>query len=118
MICLCEKIGLKNLRKLGIKYPIPPPILPIFVLKLLSKRPMHGYQITEELAKLCNAKMPRQIIYFILKKYEDAGLVKSEWVIEEGSKPKRKYFITDEGRIFLEKRIEHFKKLINLLEKI
>lgn len=109
---------IKHLRKLGIRYPIPPPILPIFILKLLSKKPMHGYQITEELTKLSDAKIPRQIIYFVLKKYENAGLVESEWIIEKGSKPKRKYSITDEGRNFLKDRIEQLKKLITLLEKI
>ncbi|MCD6485394.1 MAG: PadR family transcriptional regulator [Candidatus Odinarchaeota archaeon] len=116
---LCNKeTYVKILRKLGIKYSIPPPILSIFILKLLSKRPMHGYQITEELAKLADTKIPRQIVYFILKKYENAGVVKSTWVVEDESKPKKKYFITEEGKDFLKNRIDHLKRLISLLEEI
>jgi len=104
------------MRRFGVKYP-PPPIMGAFILKLLSKKPMHGYQITEELNKILDMEIPRQIVYFALKKLESFGFLESRWVLEGGSKPRRMCSITDEGRKFLEMQIRYLKKLISLLEK-
>jgi len=95
---------------------IPPPILALFVLKLLSKKSMHGYQITEELNKIFSCKITRQIIYFILKKHEKANHVVSTWV-ESDARPRKKYRITEEGKRFLVERIKELKKLVKLLEE-
>jgi len=90
----------------------------LFILKLLTKKPMHGYQITEELNKALGINIPRQLVYFILKKFESKSLVSSEWVLEDGKRPKKKYRITDKGRKFLEHMMNQLKELIRLLEEI
>ena len=90
----------------------------LFILKLLTKKPMHGYQITEELNKVLGVNIPRQLVYFVLKKFESRSLVSSEWVLENGKRPKKKYCITDKGRKFLEHMISQLKELIRLLEDI
>ena len=108
----------KTLEKLGIKYYIPQQLLPLFVLKLLSKQSMHGYQLTEEIEKLTGVKVPRQIIYFILKKYESAKLVEAKWIVEDRTKPKKIYSITKAGLSFLANRLAYIKKLLALLDTI
>jgi len=111
---LCREKCFEYLSRLKIKHFVPPLFLMLFVLKLLLREPMHGYQITERLNELLKVNIPRQIVYFVLKKQEEAGFVKSEWVFEGDSKPKRVYSITDEGKDFLKNIIPYLK---NLLEK-
>jgi len=108
----------KTLEKLGIKYYIPQQLLPLFILKLLSKQSMHGYQLTEEIEKLTCVKVPRQIIYFVLKKYESAKLVEAKWIVKDGAKPKKIYSITKTGLAFLTNRLAYVKKLLAILETI
>ena len=90
----------------------------MFVLKLLDKKPAHGYQITEELKKILGINIPRQIIYFVLRKMEKLGLVSADWVSVEGERPKKVYRITDKGREVMEKGIKRLRDLLNLLESI
>jgi len=100
------------------RHPVPPPLISLFILKLLLKKPMHGYQISEELSKIFGCKVPRQVIYFILKKHEKAKHVVSTWIIKENSRPKKKYSITELGKKFLEHKIRELKKIIELLDEI
>ncbi len=93
-------------------------IVGLFILKLLCKEPKHGYELAENLNKILNINIPRQVIYFILRKFERMGLVRSEWSIKTENRPKRIYYITSEGKEFLEDKIRTMKRIIQLLESI
>ncbi len=106
------------LNRLKIKHAVPPLLLGLFILKLLLKEPMHGYQLTIKLNELLKIDIPRQMVYFILKKQEEAGFVKSEWMLEDEAKPRRVYSITDDGKKFLKDIIPYLKALIEKVEHL
>jgi len=74
------------------------------ILATLADGPKHGYDIAKEIL-LRSSKLLKYgegQLYPALHKLEDMGLVRAEWVQQEG-KPNRKiYELTDEGRGRLE----------------
>jgi DNA-binding PadR family transcriptional regulator len=69
------------------------------ILKLLSKKPMHGYEVMralEEESCGCYSASPGSV-YPTLQMLEDQG-----YVVCEEKEGKKVYSITDEGRAFLE----------------
>ncbi|MHA1616994.1 MAG: PadR family transcriptional regulator [Candidatus Njordarchaeales archaeon] len=93
-------------------------ILGLFVLKILARKPMHGYQITERINKILNIKVPRQLIYFILLRLEHAGLVSSKWIESEEKKPRKVYKITKKGKEFMENCIRELEEIVKQLKII
>ena len=70
------------------------------LLSLLSEKPMYGYQIARELQRRSEGyfKMKEGLLYPALHRMARVGLLKSEWRSENGSRRRKYYFITDEGR--------------------
>ena len=79
------------------------------VLNLLAKldRPMYGYEIIKELESRSQGffRFQEGLIYPRLHELERQGLLRSEWRGEEGSRRRKFYAITDEGRRRLEKEL-------------
>jgi PadR family transcriptional regulator PadR len=70
------------------------------LLSLLSEEPMYGYQITQELQQRSEGyfEMKEGLVYPALHRMEQDGLLKSEWRSVAGSRRRKYYFITEEGR--------------------
>ena len=70
------------------------------ILSLLSDEPMYGYQITQELQRRSEGyfEMKEGLLYPALHRMEQDGLLKSEWRSVAGSRRRKYYSITDEGR--------------------
>lgn len=71
------------------------------VLVSLSSGSSHGYELAGTLHKMKLFSSPDKkgvSVYSYLRKMEIEGLILSEWSIEESKKPKRVYFITEEGK--------------------
>ena len=77
-------------------------MLQAHVLMILYNEPMHGFRLIQELGEKTMFKnsMPDPTgVYRYLKKMEAAGTLRSYWDdAGEGSRPKRIYEITEEGR--------------------
>ena len=94
----------------------------VMVLRLLSEKPMYGYQIVKELQARSEGyfELEQGTLYPALHRLEKDGLVESRWgVVEEG--PSRKYYhITDNGREELGKSARKWsdfsRHLLRLLE--
>jgi PadR family transcriptional regulator, regulatory protein PadR len=72
------------------------------VLRLLSERPTHGYELLERLpALLAEERVDVGNVYRALRALEDDGLVVSEWQAELPGPAKRTYTLTDDGRAAL-----------------
>lgn len=74
------------------------------VLVVLLRSSSHGFQIISDLEKsgmVSGNGLDPAGLYRTLKRMEAGGLVVSYWDTESGSKPKRIYSITDEGRLCL-----------------
>ncbi len=80
------------------------------ILRLLAERPMHGYEVMQELAKEAGGMYTPSpgSVYPVLQMLEDQGHVESEE--REG---KRVYRITDSGRAFLAENRERVEDVFD-----
>jgi PadR family transcriptional regulator PadR len=72
------------------------------VLLLLRERPVHGYELLEQLPDLTGERMDMGNLYRFLRLLESDGIVRSEWDDRAAGPSKRIYELTDEGRALLD----------------
>ena len=75
--------------------------LHLMVLKLLSKRPrLHGYAIMTAIKESSNdvLRVEEGSLYPALRRMEEAGWLRAEWIDREGGRRARVYEMTALGR--------------------
>ena len=72
------------------------------VLLLLRERPVHGYELLEQLPELTGERVDMGNLYRFLRVLESEGIVRSEWDDRAPGPSKRVYELTDEGRALLD----------------
>lgn len=72
------------------------------VLALLSRRPMHGYEITAWLRDQGFADIAEGTVYALLIRVEQRGLVDVEKVPSEKGPPRKVYSVNAAGRAYLD----------------
>jgi len=77
--------------------------LDLLVLKALTWRPMHGFQITEWLERTGdgNLELLDSALYQALYRLEERRLIASEWGTSDNNRRARYYTITTAGRALL-----------------
>jgi PadR family transcriptional regulator PadR len=85
--------------------------LDLLLLSVLSKAPMHGYAVIDELrAKSDDAfDLPEGTVYPALHRLERERLIKSKWESGENSRRRRLYSLTASGRRRLLERKAEWK---------
>ena len=78
------------------------------ILWLISKGPMHGYEITKEVKRLTGRRLKPATLYPLLNRLEDEGFLVSE-LIEKGRRELRCYRLTEKGKTVLAKMFDLFK---------
>jgi PadR family transcriptional regulator, regulatory protein PadR len=73
------------------------------VLLLLRERPVHGYELLEQLPELTGERVDMGNLYRFLRLLETDGIVRSEWDDAAPGPSKRVYELTGEGRALLER---------------
>jgi poly-beta-hydroxybutyrate-responsive repressor len=73
------------------------------VLLLLRERPVHGYELLEQLPALTGERVDMGNLYRFLRLLESDGIVRSEWDDKAPGPGKRVYELTDEGHGLLDK---------------
>lgn len=79
------------------------------ILRLLYERPMHGYQLMEELEKrnfVLEDRLKPGAIYTILRRMEARNLVESEWERTDSGPDRRIYRVTSGGKESLKHGLE------------
>jgi DNA-binding PadR family transcriptional regulator len=91
--------------------------LRMMILMLLARKPMHGYEIMNEVDErtLGLWRPTAGGIYPLLKRMEEKGEIESTSIVESGRR-RRVYRITPEGRSRLEKILERQRALIDTVE--
>jgi PadR family transcriptional regulator PadR len=76
------------------------------VLAILNEGPLHGYQIAKEMRRRSGdaLELGQGVLYPILHRMEDRGLIAGEWQQSTGTPSRKRYVITDEGRSELKAR--------------
>lgn len=72
------------------------------VLLLLRERPVHGYELLEQLPELTGERVDMGNLYRFLRMLETDGIVRSEWDDAAAGPSKRVYELTDDGRALLD----------------
>jgi PadR family transcriptional regulator, regulatory protein PadR len=70
------------------------------ILWLISKGPMHGYEITKEVKRLTGRRLTPATLYPLLNRLETDGFLVSE-LIEKGKRQLRCYRLTERGKTLL-----------------
>ena len=96
-----------------IKYQMRRGLLEYCVLQILSKKEGYASDLIEELQKV-NLLSVEGIIYPLLVKFKQEGLVNYEWENSEGGLPKKNYQLTEEGKKTAEQLKQEFKLLIGI----
>lgn len=78
------------------------------ILWLISKGPVHGYELNKEVKRLTGRHLKPATLYPLLNKLEEDGYLVSE-LIERGKRKLRLYHLTEKGELFLAKMSELFK---------
>jgi PadR family transcriptional regulator PadR len=76
------------------------------VLAILDEGPLHGYQIAKEMKRRSEDALTlgQGVLYPILHRLEDRGLIAGEWEQSTGTPSRKRYAITAAGRRELRER--------------
>ncbi len=90
----------------------------LWLLLLLSERPMYGYEIIRELEKRFSGywKPKTGTIYPALEKLEHEGLVTSRIEFREEVPDRKHYALTDKGQTELAQSMTYWTKMTEVLE--
>lgn len=90
------------------------------VLQLVARKKMYGYEIIKDLEILSGGlfEFKEGTLYPILHNLEGMGLVKSEWVGDEGTRQRKYYLITKKGRMQLKEKKEAWIEFSQTVDKI
>ena len=85
------------------------------VLATLSQlgEPRYGYALIERLAAR-GLEIEQGTLYPLLRRLEEQGLLESEWNVE-GSRPRRYYVISDQGRAVLAALQQEWEQLVQVM---
>ncbi len=88
------------------------------VLATLSQldEPKYGYALIEDLSKR-GLEIEQGTLYPLLRRLEEQGLLESEWNVE-GSRPRRYYVISPDGRVMFEKLKTEWGQLSAVLDEL
>jgi len=90
------------------------------LLSLLSQGKKYGLQIINELREMSNGffDLKEGTLYPALRRLEERGYLKSEWVERESGIPRRYYQLTEKGKGVLADATEVWKDMIKGTEGV
>lgn len=92
------------------------------ILKLLADagEPMHGYQLSQVLESRSQGyfQFKEGLIYPRLHQMEQEGLLHSLWLGEPGTRRRKVYAITEEGRARLRRELEQWESFSARMDRL
>src|SRR5436853_6228364 len=90
----------------------------LWLLLLLSEKPMYGYEVIRELEKRFSGywKPKTGTIYPAFEKLEEGGLVTSRIEFREEGLDRKHYALTEKGRAELSQTMTHWTTMMEVLE--
>lgn len=92
--------------------------LEMCMLALLATRERYGYQIAQGLTESTGLAVSEGTIYPLLSRLQREGLISAEWRESQAGPPRKYYQLTQTGRSELERKIESWQQLNQLVEGI
>lgn len=90
------------------------------LLSLLSQGSKYGLQIIAELRAMTGGffDLKEGTLYPALRRLEERGFLRSEWVERDSGIPRRYYQITDKGRAVLDEAIGIWREMVRGTEAV
>ena len=90
----------------------------ILVLATLSQlsEPKYGYALIDDLSRQ-GLDIEQGTLYPLLRRLEEQGLLQSEWNVD-GSRPRRYYVISSEGREVLHDLITEWQQTVEVMDHL
>lgn len=90
------------------------------VLAILDEGPLHGYQIAKEMRRRSAdaLELGQGVLYPILHRMEDRGLIVGEWEQSTGTPSRKRYVITDAGRGELRARRREWRAFSEAMSRV
>src|SRR6059036_361671 len=90
----------------------------LWLLLLLSEKPMYGYEVIRELEKRFSGywRPKTGTIYPAFEKLEEGGLVTSRIEFRDEGLDRKHYALTEKGRTELAQAMSHWTKMMEVLE--
>jgi DNA-binding PadR family transcriptional regulator len=90
------------------------------ILGILKKGKSYGYMIIQNIKEISGGTMEWSdgMLYPVLHRLEKDGLIRSEWVISEESKPRKYYEITESGKQELIHQKQQWQAINSVLIKV
>lgn len=87
------------------------------VLSILAKSESYGYEIIRRVRMVSEERLQWAdgMLYPVLHRLERAGLIRSRWGKSEAGRRRRYYRITAEGRIALDRELQHWSAVNSTL---
>jgi len=93
-------------------------LVEVFVLQLLTREPLYGYALVQELESLGQLVAGEGTVYPVLRRLEAAGHVSSAWEQQGAGNPRKYYTITESGRAFLERALTEMDGVLAVLSAL
>lgn len=89
---------------MAVKHELLPGTLDLLVLRVLARRELHGWGITNKLEQLSQSalQVDEGSLYPALYRMEDKGWIEAEWKLTENNRRAKYYSLTRAGRKQLE----------------
>ena len=96
---------------------LPPGTLMMFVLRVLSTQPLHGYAIAQRIHQLSREELSVEegSLYPALQKLLVKGWVKAAWRESESGRQVREYRLTAAGRKQLDAEMAEYRRTANAI---
>ena len=90
------------------------------ILGILKQGRSYGYLIISKIKELSNGKLEWSdgMLYPVLHRLEKEGLIQSEWVVSNGSRPRKYYDITEKGKKALQVEKEQWVKVNSIMTEL
>lgn len=89
-------------------------MLQMHILWLISKKPVHGYELMKKLTEIKKKNITQGALYPALQKLEHNGLIRIE---KEASRGKKVYAITKKGKMRMDKACRDFCEIFSGIYK-
>lgn len=90
------------------------------ILSILSHGKSYGYQIIKNIERLSGGELDwtDAMLYPVLHRMEDEGLIRSEWVIADNGRRRKYYSLTSQGEEELEAQKNQWLNVHKALQEL
>ncbi|MCH9650513.1 MAG: PadR family transcriptional regulator [Deltaproteobacteria bacterium] len=92
----------------------------LLVLTLLAEQDRHGYELAKVIEQRSDGLLIFHVasLYTLLYRLEGRGLIRGRWVEKPGTRRRRFYSLTSEGRVSVERQRRDWRQFVLAVDRI